>query len=189
MQEKSRAVFLDRDGTIIEDPGYVTSPQQVKFIPGSVAAVKMLNDSGYKVLIISNQAGVARGLLGEDMLQTIDKTIQRAILNGGGRIDGSYYCPHHPEHGVYPYKQICECRKPHTGLIKKAVKDHNVDLAAAFMVGVKATDVETGRRAGLKSVLILTGHGAKERQELRMNPDYVADNLLGAAKWILNQGG
>lgn len=116
----NKAVFLDRDGTIVEDVGYMNSPEQIQFIPGSIEAIKILNEAGYKVVVISNQAGVARGLVTEDMLQTIDKTLHKWILNGGAHLDGIYYCPHHPEHGVYPYKQACECRKPHPGLIKKS---------------------------------------------------------------------
>lgn len=181
------AVFLDRDGTIIEDVGYVRSPEQVKFLPGSVEAIKMLKDAGYKIIIVSNQSGVARGLLTEDMLQTIDKLIRRAILNGGGQVDGSYYCPHHPEHGVYPYKQACECRKPHVGLIKKAVKEHHIDLSKSFMVGDHSTDIETAHRAGIRSAFITTGHGKEEKKNLKEPPDHFADNLLEAAKWILSR--
>ena len=186
MSEKNKAVFLDRDGTIIEDSGYINSPEQIKFIPGSIEAIKKLNDAGYKVVIISNQAGIARGLLSEDMLQTIDKIIHRQILSGGGHIDASYYCPHHPEHGVYPYKQDCECRKPHPGLIKKAVKDKELELAGSFMVGDKSSDIETGKRAGVKTVFVRTGHGQEEEKGLKVKPDHLADNLTEAVRWILN---
>jgi D-glycero-D-manno-heptose 1,7-bisphosphate phosphatase len=182
------AVFLDRDGTIIEDTGYVSSPEQVKFLPGAIEAIKMLSDAGYKIIIISNQSGVARGLITEDMLQTIDKLIHRTILNGGAHVDGSYYCPHHPEHGVYPYRQACECRKPHTGLIKKAVKEHNLDLARSLMVGDHATDIETAERAGIKSVFVMTGHGEEEKKSLKYQPEHFAPDLLAAAKWITSHG-
>lgn len=181
------AVFLDRDGTIIEDTDYISSPAQIKFIPGAVEAVKMLKNAGYKIIIISNQSGVARGLITEDMLQTIDKLIHRTILNGGGHVDGSYYCPHHPEHGVYPYKQSCECRKPHTGLIKRAVKEHDIDLSKSFMVGDHSTDIETARRAGIPSVFVMTGHGKEEKEKLKSQPDHFAPDLLSAVKWILGQ--
>ena len=186
MSEKSKAVFLDRDGTIIEDAGYINSPDQIKFIPGSIEAIKKLNQAGYKVVIISNQAGVARGLLTEDMLQTIDKVIHRQILNGGGHIDASYYCPHHPEHGVYPYKQVCECRKPHPGLIKRAVREKNIELTGSFMVGDKSSDVETGRNVGIKTVFVRTGHGRNEEKNLKGKPDHIANNLPEAVRWILN---
>jgi len=181
------AVFLDRDGTIIEDTGYISSPEQVKFIPGAIEAIKMLKDAGYKVVIISNQAGVARGLITEDMLQTIDKTLHKWILNGGTHLDGAYYCPHHPEHGVYPYRQVCECRKPHTGLIKRAQRDLDIDLSRSFMIGDKATDVEAGKRAGVKSIFVLTGRGSSERNELKEKPVHIANDLLEAAKWVTSQ--
>lgn len=182
------AVFLDRDGTIIEDTGYISSPEQVKFLPGSIAAIKQLKDAGYKIIIISNQSGVARGLISEDMLQTIEKLIHRQILNGGAHVDSSYYCPHHPEHGSYPYRQACECRKPHTGLIKKAVKDHDIDLSRSIMVGDHATDIETARRAGIKSVFVMTGHGPEEKANLKSQPDHIAADITAAADWILKQG-
>src|SRR3989338_5479575 len=140
----NKAVFLDRDGTIIEDIGYLPSPDKIEFIPGSIAAIKILNEAGYKVIVITNQAGIARGIFSEDMLQSIDKVMHKWILNGGAHLDGIYYCPHHPEHGVYPYKQECECRKPHPGLIKKAQRDFDIDLSQSFMVGDKATDIEAG---------------------------------------------
>lgn len=189
MGEKSKAIFLDRDGTIIEDQGYISSPEQIKFLPGSVEAIKMLKDAGYKIIIISNQSGVARGLLTEDMLQTIDKIIHRTILNGGGNIDGSYYCPHHPEHGVYPYKQACECRKPHIGLIKRATREHDIDLNGSFMVGDHSNDVETAKRAGIPGIFVMTGHGKEEKDNLKSQPAHFAPDLLSAAKWILKQGG
>lgn len=186
MKDGTKAVFLDRDGTIVEDVGYLNLPEQIKFIPGSIEAVKMLNEAGYKVVVISNQAGVARGLVTEDMLQTIDKVIHKKILNGGGHLDATYYCPHHPEHGVYPYRQICECRKPHTGLIKRATRDQNLDLSRSFMIGDKGTDVETGKRAGTRTILVLTGKGVEEKNSLKEKPDHVANNLLEAVKWLLS---
>ncbi|MBN3032498.1 MAG: D-glycero-beta-D-manno-heptose 1,7-bisphosphate 7-phosphatase [Candidatus Saganbacteria bacterium] len=186
MSAKSKAVFLDRDGTLIEDSGYISSPDQIKFIPGAIEAVKRLNEAGYKVVIISNQAGVARGLLAENMLQTIDKIIHREVLSGGGHIDASYYCPHHPEHGVYPYKQACECRKPHPGMLKRAVREKDLELAGSFMIGDKSSDIETGKRAGTKTVFVRTGHGRDEEKKLKEKPDHTADNLAAAARWILN---
>ncbi len=186
MSEKSKAVFLDRDGTLIEDPGSISSPDQIKFIPGAIEAVKQLNEAGYKVVIISNQAGIARGLLSENMLQTIDKIVHREVLSGGGHIDASYYCPHHPEHGVYPYKQDCECRKPHPGLIKRAVRDRQLELDGSFMIGDKSSDIETGRRAGVKTIFVRTGHGSEEEKKLKEKPDHIAGDLAEAVRWILH---
>lgn len=182
----NKAVFLDRDGTIIEDVGYMNSPEQIQFIPGSIEAIKKLKEAGYKVVVITNQAGIARGLITEDMLQTIDKVLHKWILNGGTHLDGIYYCPHHPEHGVYPYKQVCECRKPHPGLIRKAQKDLNIDLSQSFMIGDKATDVEAGKRAGTKTIFVMTGRGKNEKEKIVEKPDHIAENLNQAVNWILN---
>ncbi|MEE8638244.1 MAG: D-glycero-beta-D-manno-heptose 1,7-bisphosphate 7-phosphatase [Candidatus Margulisiibacteriota bacterium] len=183
----NKAVFLDRDGTIVEDVGYMNSPEQIQFIPGSIEAIKTLNEAGYKVVIISNQAGVARGLVTEDMLQTIDKVLHKGILNGGAHLDGIYYCPHHPEHGVYPYKQACECRKPHPGLIKRAYRDLDIDLSQSYMIGDKASDIQAGKGAGTKTVFVTSGRGKEEKKKLKEKPDHVADNLLEAVKWILGK--
>lgn len=182
-----KAVFLDRDGTIVQDVGYMNSPQQIEFIPGSIEAIKKLNAAGFKVVVITNQAGVAKGLVTEDMLQTIDKTLHKGILSGGAHLDGLYYCPHHPEHGFYPYKQVCECRKPHPGLIKRAHRDLNIDLSKSYMVGDKGTDIEAGQRAGTKTVFVLTGKGAREKQSLQCKPEHTAKNLFDAVNWILSQ--
>ncbi len=179
----NKAVFLDKDGTIVEDVGYMNSHRQVKLFPGSAAAIKKLNEAGYKVIIISNQAGVARGLVTEDMIQTIDKTINKQLLSGGAHLDATYYCPHHPEHGHYPYKQACECRKPKTGLIDKAQKKFDLDLTSSFMIGDKATDIECGRQAGIKTIMVKTGYGEVDKAK----PDHVADNLAGAVEWLLQQ--
>jgi len=184
----NKAVFLDKDGTINEDIGYINHPDQIKLLPRSADAIKLFNEAGYKVIIISNQSGIARGMLSEDMLQSIDKKLQKEVLKGGGYIDGIYYCPHHPEHGVYPYKLQCECRKPHNGLIKKASKKHDIDLNDSVMIGDKLSDIEAGKKSGTKTVLVLTGSGKKanESKELeKMKPDYIAENLYNAAKWVL----
>ncbi len=181
----NKAVFLDRDGTIVEDVGYLNDPKQIAFIPGSIEAIKKLNEAGFKVVVITNQAGVARGLITEDMLQTIDKTLHKWILSGGAHLDGLYYCPHHPEHGVYPYKQTCECRKPHPGLIKRAQRDLDIDLKQSFMIGDKHSDIEAGKRAGVKTIFVLSGRGREEEGKIKEKPDHTAKNLLEAVNWIL----
>ncbi len=181
----NKAVFLDRDGTIIEDVGYLNSPEQIKFIPGSIEAIKKLNENGYKVVVITNQSGVARSLISEDMLQTIDKTIQKKILNGDAYLDMIYYCPHHPEAGHYPYKQECDCRKPAPGMINKAQKDLNIDLTKSFMIGDKTSDIEAGQRVGIKNILVLSGRGQGEKDKIKTQPDLIAKTLKEAADWIL----
>jgi len=187
MQQLNKTIFLDRDGTIIEDSGYISTPEQIKFIPGSIEAIKLLNEAKYKVIVITNQSGVARGLFSEDMLQTIDKTLHKKILNGGAHLDGLYYCPHHPEHGVYPYRRECDCRKPQAGLIKKAAKEHHSDLAQSYMIGDHSCDIGAGSAAGVKTVFLLTGHGTHEQGKLATKPNHTAADLLAAVKWVLKQ--
>jgi D-glycero-D-manno-heptose 1,7-bisphosphate phosphatase len=183
----NKAVFLDRDGTIIEDVGYLNNPNQIKFIPGSLEAIKLLQNAGFKVIVITNQAGVARGLVSEDMLQTIDKVMHKLILSSGTHLDGIYYCPHHKEHGVYPYKQACECRKPQPGLLKKASHDLQLDLSQSYLVGDKATDIEAGQRAGTKTIYVASGPHENKLATLKEQPDYLAANLREAVNWILNK--
>ncbi|MFH1541874.1 MAG: HAD family hydrolase [bacterium] len=180
-----KAVFLDRDGTIIEDVGYLNNPADIKFIPGSLEAIKLLNKAGYKIIIVTNQAGIARGLIREDMLQTIDKTIQRLILNNGAYIEGIYYCPFHAEHGIYPYKQDSQLRKPNPGMLLKAAKDHNIDLAHSWMIGDKDGDIGAGKNAGTKTAFVKTGLHTVDR--LANKPDIIAEDLMAAVKTILGE--
>jgi len=181
----NKAVFLDRDGTIIEDVGYLNNPLDIKFIPGTIEAIKKLNQAGYKVVVITNQSGVARGLIREDMLQTIDKTIQKTILAGGGHLDAIYYCPHHAEHGHYPYKRECDCRKPGPGMILKAAKDLKLDLSQSFMIGDKISDIEAGINSGVKPILVLSGRGQHEQTKLDNKKAGICQDLSQAVGQIL----
>jgi D-glycero-D-manno-heptose 1,7-bisphosphate phosphatase len=185
----NKAVFLDKDGTINEEANHLSHYKDLKLLPHSAEAIRLLNEAGYKVIVISNQAGIARGLFSEDMLQAIDKTLQKELLNRGAFVNAIYYCPHHPEHGCYPYRQVCTCRKPHTGLVERAAKEYNIDLKSSFFVGDHANDVKTGRNAQMKTVFVMTGHGKEEFEEVQKNgkPDHVAQDLLEAVKWILKK--
>lgn len=183
----NKAVFLDKDGTIIEDVNYLKHASQIKFIPGSVEAIKMLNKAGYKVIVISNQSGIARGILTEDMLQAIDKNLHKRLLHQGAYLDGMYHCPHHPEHGLYPYKKECSCRKPNPGMLLKAAKDHDIDLAQSYMIGDHPTDIEAGKKAGTKTIFVLTGHGKEEKDRIKEAPDQIVESLLEAVKQILEK--
>jgi len=181
----NKAVFLDRDGTIIEDVGYLNNPKEIKFIPGTIEAIKKLNQAGYKVVVITNQSGIARGLIREDMLQTIDKTMQKTILAGGAHLDGIYYCPHHPDHGHYPYKRKCNCRKPGPGMILKAQKDLNIDLKQSFMIGDKISDVEAGINAKVKPILVLTGQSAQFKEKAAEKGIKICQDLNQAVDQLL----
>ncbi|MFA4858584.1 MAG: D-glycero-beta-D-manno-heptose 1,7-bisphosphate 7-phosphatase [Candidatus Margulisiibacteriota bacterium] len=182
-----KAVFLDKDGTINKDVGYLDHHTKLKVFPYSAKAIKMLNAAGYKVIVVSNQSGIARGFLTEGALQAIDKKLSKEILSGGGIIDAIYYCPHHPEHGIHPYKRNCECRKPATGMLKQAQKRFDLDLSQCYMIGDKLSDIEMGFNAGIKSILVKTGYGAEVANNpalAKLKPSFVGENLLTAAEWI-----
>jgi D-glycero-D-manno-heptose 1,7-bisphosphate phosphatase len=184
-----KAVFLDKDGTINEDFGYINDPSNIKLISGSAEAIKLLNNAGYKVIVISNQSGIARGYITEGQLQAVDKALKKEVLAQGGYIDDIYYCPHHPEIGLHPYKRVCQCRKPEPGMLKKAAKEHGLDLSQSYMIGDKATDIEAGKRAGTKTIFVTTGWGKEEQmvlKEKQITSDHIAKDLLKAVKWVLS---
>jgi D-glycero-D-manno-heptose 1,7-bisphosphate phosphatase len=188
-------VFLDRDGTINEEVEYLRDVAQLKLIEGAAAAVQLLNAAGLKVVVITNQAAVARGYLTEDGLAGIHRALEDELRLQHAMLDGIYYCPHHPE-GTGVYRRECDCRKPQPGMLRRAAADLQLDLAQSFVVGDKLIDCEAGRRAGCRTVLVRTGYGREHEQtllnaprepnELR-RPDFIADNLLEAARWILMQ--
>ncbi len=185
------AVFLDRDGTICEEVGYLRRLDQLRILPGAAEAIASLNDSGLEVFIVTNQSGVARGYFSEAFLEEVHETLTEDLKRRGARIDGIYYCPHHPDGTVEPYCRDCGCRKPGIGLLERAALEHNLDLSASFVVGDKYLDVETGFKAGTKSVLVLTGYGRElyeqQRRAWARQPDHVAEDLPRAVDWILAQ--
>jgi D-glycero-D-manno-heptose 1,7-bisphosphate phosphatase len=191
----NRAVFLDRDGVICEDVNYITTPSQVKLIPGVGSAINLLNDIGLKVVVVSNQSGVARGYLTEDVKKVNQKMINE--LGGSCHIDAIYYCPHHPEMGNNTYKKDCDCRKPNPGMLKIAAQDFDLDLEQSFMIGDKIDDVLTGYRAGCETILVLTGKGQDELtayitpnnqlSQNRIKPDNIASDLSEAVFLILKK--
>ena len=147
----NRAVFLDRDGTINEEVSYLKSLGMLKLIPGVGAAIRLLNEAGFKVVIITNQSGVARGYFSESFVQNTHELLTSMLGKDGATIDGIYYCPHHPTAGNSEHTVRCDCRKPATGLLDRAAVDLDIDLKQSFMVGDKWIDVEVGQRAGAKS--------------------------------------
>jgi D-glycero-D-manno-heptose 1,7-bisphosphate phosphatase len=181
------AVFLDRDGTLSEEAGYLASLERLHIFPYSVDAVRLLNRAGFAVVVITNQAGIARGIIKEEFVGETHAFIARRFAEGGGRIDAFYYCPHHPKGIVEPYITACDCRKPQPGMLRRAAADHGIDLASSFVVGDTLRDVEAGCAVGARTVLVRTGYGASElaRPDRRVEPDAVADNLMGAVAWIL----
>jgi D-glycero-D-manno-heptose 1,7-bisphosphate phosphatase len=179
-----RAVFLDRDGTIIEDPGYLDSCDKVKFLPGVSEAIARLNESGFKVIVITNQSGVARGYFTEETLKEINEHICRSLAEQGASIDMVYYCPHHIEGIIERYKKECHCRKPNPGMIEEATRNFGIDLGKSFVIGDKILDVETGRRTGCRTILLVSEE--PPNKEMTASPDHVAPDLYEAVQWLLD---
>lgn len=191
MMDKKIAVFIDRDGTISEEIGYVNHPERFKLLPRSGQAIRMINEMGLKAVVVTNQAGVARGYFPEWMIQKVHDKMEGLLEKEGARLDAIYYCPHHPKAGEPPYRADCECRKPRTGMIDSAAKDLNIDVKKSYMIGDKITDVEFAHRVGAKGIFVKTGYG---RGELELygdtwttTPDFIAEDLLDAVIWIRDE--
>ncbi len=182
-------VFMDRDGTLSAEVGYVTALDQFRLLPGAARAVRALNEASIPAILVTNQSGIARGLFDEALLDEVHALMERLLRDEGARLDGIYVCPHHPEMGEPPWRRACDCRKPEPGLILRAASRHGVDPARSYVVGDSARDLEAGVRAGCRPVLVLTGYG---RDELRTRidpsglvPAFVGEDLLDAVRWIL----
>jgi D-glycero-D-manno-heptose 1,7-bisphosphate phosphatase len=185
----NRAVFIDRDGTISEEVGYINHASRFNLFPYAAAAVKHLNDNGWLAIVITNQAGVARGYFSEDLVQTIHSEMTKELESSGAKLDAVYYCAHHPSVGEPPYRFDCDCRKPKPGLISRAAEEFDIDLAASWMVGDRYSDVELARNAGVNSMFVMSGYGRGEwehqRTIWRNQPDLVAEDLLEAVLVIV----
>jgi D-glycero-D-manno-heptose 1,7-bisphosphate phosphatase len=183
-----RAVFLDRDGTINKEVGYLSSPEQVRLISGSVEAIKLLAENNFKIIIVTNQAGVAKGYIKEEVVEAIHNRLRELLEVSGAKIDAIYFCPHHPDGVIERFKRECPNRKPNPGMLLKAAQEHNISLKDSYLVGDMARDIISGVRAGVKTVMVLTGNGRQELEKLPtgIKPDYIARDLLEAAKWIVN---
>jgi D-glycero-D-manno-heptose 1,7-bisphosphate phosphatase len=185
------AVFLDRDGTMIEDVGYLDAIARVAFYPWTIDSIRAMNRAGLAVVVVTNQSGIARGIIDEALVEATHRHLSAALEAGGARVDGYYYCPHHPRGTVAPFDRECDCRKPARGLIDRAAADLGIDAARSFVVGDKWTDVQLGRAVGARAILVRTGGGAaEERRPLGgVSADVIVDNLAAAASWILSQPG
>lgn len=185
----AKAVFLDRDGLINEEIwDYVRSPKDFRLIPRAACAIKRLNEVGILVVVVSNQGGIAKGHYDEDTLKSINEVMIKELSMCGARLDGIYYCPHHPE-GKGLYGIDCECRKPNPGMLIKAANDLCLNLPECWMVGDKISDIEAGSRVGCKTILVLTGYGKKmlmERERWPLKPDLIRDDLYDAASTIID---
>jgi D-glycero-D-manno-heptose 1,7-bisphosphate phosphatase len=181
------AVFLDRDGTLIEEAGYLDTLDRLTFFPFSVDAVRLLNRSGRRVVVISNQSGIGRGLIPEAFVDEAHAFIARRLEAGGARIDAFFYCPHHPKAVREEYRGTCACRKPAPGMLRDAASRLDLDLARSVVVGDRWDDVGAARAAGARGVLVRTGYGrtAESTPRAGLAADAIVDNLAGAAAWIL----
>ncbi len=180
-----KAVFLDRDGTLVAEKGYITVPEAVELVPGAPEAVSALRDAGWKVIVFSNQAAVAKGLITEEELGAINERMLMMLGAEGAGVDGVYCCPHHPEGDVPEYAVDCDCRKPKPGLLEQAARDHGLELARCVVVGDTPRDLQAGRAVGARTVLVLTGHGG-ETSLVPHGADHVAADVKAAADWILS---
>jgi len=185
-----RAVLLDRDGTITVEGEWLTRRQDLVLVPGAAAALARLAAQGWKLVMITNQSAIARGLITPAQLDEIHAELQQHLAAGGARLDAIYSCPHHPTAGLGAYRVECECRKPKPGLVLQAARELGLDLARCWMVGDAARDLEAGWAAGVPGILVATGKGATEIGVLRARgeePQAFVPDLPAAVDWILAQ--
>jgi len=184
-----KAVFLDRDNTVIEDPGYISDPKVVKLLPGVELAIKSLSQCGYKLVVVTNQSGIARGLLTEQTLEKIHAELRRQLSERGAHLDAIYYCPFHPEGTIEEYAKESDLRKPQPGMLQLGAKELDIDLSQSWMVGDSARDIEAGQRAGCKTIRVRSraDHHATPglEDDEAVQADYTVRNLVDAARVIL----
>jgi D-glycero-D-manno-heptose 1,7-bisphosphate phosphatase len=187
------AVFLDRDGTISEEVGYVNHISRLRLFPWTAEAIRKLNQAGFTVIVVTNQSGVGQGYFPENLVHEVHARIQSELKAQGARIDAFYYCPHHPNARLAAYRTECQCRKPATGMLEQAARDFGLNLRASFMVGDSTRDVECGLRAGARTLMVMTGYGRGniqyQRHALPRMPDWRVEDLREAVEAILfNRG-
>jgi D-glycero-D-manno-heptose 1,7-bisphosphate phosphatase len=188
------AIFLDRDGVLIEDTDLLTDVRAMRLLPGVPEALQRLKAAGFLLLTVSNQTVVARGMLTEQEVAALNTELEQQLARvGGARFDGHYFCPHHPRATLPAYRRICDCRKPRPGLLLRAARAHDLDLRASFMVGDRLTDIHAGARAGCRTILVLCGRHAAPPIETvdtldpAVQPDHTCADLSHAADWIIEQ--
>jgi D-glycero-D-manno-heptose 1,7-bisphosphate phosphatase len=187
---KKPAVFIDRDGTINEQMGYVNHVSRFRILPRVPQAIRMLNRHGFLVFVVSNQSGVARGYYPLDLVKTLHQILVTRLREKNGVIDGIFFCPHHPAGSVPEFSRDCDCRKPKAGLIEQACRSFEIDLRRSFVIGDMCTDIELAHRAGLTGILVKTGYGLGEIEytlpQKSAKPAHIAEDLLDGVRWILD---
>lgn len=182
-----RAVFLDKDGTLIDDVPYNVDPRKIRLCAGAFEGLRELRRAGFRLFVVSNQSGVAHGYFEEEQLTVVEQHLREMLAGGGVELDGFYYCPHHPEGKIARSAVTCECRKPRPGLILRAAAEHQIQSAASWLVGDILNDIEAGRRAGCRTVFLLNGHETEWQMTPDRLPHHIASNLADAARWIVRQ--
>lgn len=186
---KRPAVFLDRDGTLIPDLGYLSDPKHVKLYRGTAEALKLLRQAGFYLFVVTNQSGVARGYFPESTVKSVHKRLRAMLKAKGALIDAFFYCPHYRAGEAKRYVKVCDCRKPKPGMVKQALRKYPIDLQHSYMVGDKIDDMELARNAKVAGgILVRTGNGRKSEKKLKASPlakSVVASDVLGAARLIL----
>jgi len=181
------AIFFDRDGTLNEDPGYLSNPSEVKLYPGTAEALAILkNELNFKLIVISNQSGIARGLITREIVESIHDRINELLIDSKVSIDAFYYCPFHPE---YSTKEEASCRKPSPEMVLKAARENDIELSNSYFVGDSVSDIECGKNSGLKTILVKTGYGEESISILQKQnnfPTFVAQNISEICEIIKN---
>jgi D-glycero-D-manno-heptose 1,7-bisphosphate phosphatase len=180
-------VFFDRDGTLIEEVGYLSRPDRVRWYPYAIDALCVLHRAGYAIVLVTNQAGVARGFFDEEVVRAAHRDMASAVALAGGRIDGAYYCPHHPDGTSPEYARACECRKPGAGMVRQAASELALDLARSWVVGDRWIDVQIAQQVGARGILVRTGYGETEAAcpPEGVKAAAVVPHVFDAASWIL----
>lgn len=188
---KRPAVFIDRDGTVNEQMGYLNHPSRFKLLPGTAEAIGLLNRKEILAIIVSNQSGVARGYFPLELVKEIHALMERRLAEGGARVDGVFFCPHHPRGIVPEFTRTCDCRKPDIGLLTRACRSFDIDMARSYLIGDRYLDIETAERAGVKGVLVKTGYGMGDVKYIlpgkSLQPVHIAEDLLHAVRWLLER--
>lgn len=180
-----KAIFLDKDGTLIEDIPYNCDVSLIRLMPGAREGLRRLQGAGYALIVVSNQPGVAHGFFSPDALDHVETTLRALLADDAIRLDDFYYCPHHPDGRMAVYATECECRKPSPGLLMQAASDYAIELQASWMIGDILHDVEAGRRAGCRTILIDNGHETEWHLGVHRCPHAIAADLVSAADIIL----